>query len=160
MERIRVDSIGVWWMWASFFALVQLNVAADLLLGGKKAHKVMLKEAAGCSVVWVAGALVFNGALWWCLDGTAGRDVANEKSLEFLTGYVIEKSLAVDNIFVWLVIFSYFALPAEYQRRVLLYGVLGAIISRVESWRGELPPVSSPRSSNRTCGFPASGSPT
>lgn len=79
--------LGAWWMWASFFALVLLMIAADLqLLGGKKAHKVTLKEAAGWSVAWMAVALVFNGALWWYLDGTAGRDVANEKSLEFLTG--------------------------------------------------------------------------
>ena len=126
-----VDSIGTWWMWAGFFGFVLLMIAADLLLlGGKTAHKVSFREAAGWSVAWVAIALLFNGLLWWYLDGTAGREIANEKSLEFLTGYVIEKSLAVDNIFVWLVIFGYFAVPAEYQRRVLLYGVLGAIIMR------------------------------
>jgi len=126
-----VESIGTWWMWTGFFAIVLIMIAADLLLlGGKTAHKVSVKEAAGWSVVWVTVALVFNGVLWWYLDGAAGRDIANEKSLEFLTGYVIEKSLAVDNIFVWLMIFSYFAVPAEYQRRVLLYGVLGAIVMR------------------------------
>ncbi|HEV2611620.1 MAG TPA: TerC family protein [Noviherbaspirillum sp.] len=126
-----VESIGAWWMWAGFFALVLAMIAVDLLLlGGKTAHKVTLREAAGWSVVWVVMALLFNAALWWHLDGTAGREIANEKSLEFLTGYVIEKSLAVDNIFVWLVIFSYFAVPAEFQRRVLLYGVLGAIVMR------------------------------
>ncbi|WP_334188636.1 TerC family protein [Noviherbaspirillum sp.] len=126
-----VESIGSWWMWAGFFALVLTMIAADLLLlGGKTAHKVTFREAAGWSVVWVMMALLFNAALWWHLDGVAGREIANEKSLEFLTGYVIEKSLAVDNIFVWLVIFSYFAVPAEFQRRVLLYGVLGAIVMR------------------------------
>lgn len=126
-----MESIGTWWMWAGFFLFVLAMVAADLLLlGGKTAHKVSVREAAGWSVVWVALALLFSGVLWWYLAGTAGREIANEKSLEFLTGYVIEKSLAVDNIFVWLVIFGYFAVPAEYQRRVLLYGVLGAIIMR------------------------------
>ena len=126
-----VDSIGTWWMWAGFFVFVLAMVAADLLLlGGKTAHKVSLREAAGWSVTWVVIALLFNVLLWWYLTGSAGREVADEKSLEFLTGYVIEKSLAVDNIFVWLVIFGYFAVPAEYQRRVLLYGVLGAIVMR------------------------------
>lgn len=126
-----VESIGAWWMWAGFFAFVLLMIAADLLLlGGKTAHKVTFREAAGWSVVWVMMALLFNGLLWWYLAGSVGREVANEKSLEFLTGYVIEKSLAVDNIFVWLVIFGYFAVPAEFQRRVLLYGVLGAIVMR------------------------------
>lgn len=126
-----MESIGTWWMWTGFFAIVLAMIAVDLLLlGGKKAHRVSLREAAGWSVGWIAVALLFAAALWWYLDGTAGRAFANEKSLEFLTGYVIEKSLAVDNIFVWLVIFGYFAVPAEYQRRVLLYGVLGAIVMR------------------------------
>lgn len=126
-----IDTVGTWWMWAGFFVFVLLMLAADLLLlGGKNAHRVTFREAAGWSVVWVTMALLFGGFLWWYLDGAAGRDIANQKSLEFFTGYVIEKSLAVDNIFVWLVIFGYFAVPAEYQRRVLLYGVLGAIVMR------------------------------
>lgn len=125
------DTIGTWWMWGGFFVFVLTMIAADLLLlGGKTVHKVTFREAAGWSAVWVMIALLFNGLLWWYLDGSAGREVANEKSLEFLTGYVIEKSLAIDNIFVWLVIFGYFAVPGEYQRRVLLYGVLGAIAMR------------------------------
>ena len=126
-----IDTVGTWWMWTGFFVFVLLMVAADLvLLGGKSAHKVTFKEAAGWSVAWITIALLFGGFLWWYLDGAVGRDIANQKSLEFFTGYVIEKSLAVDNIFVWLVIFGYFAVPAEYQRRVLLYGVLGAIVMR------------------------------
>lgn len=125
------ESIGAWWMWVGFFAFVLMMIAVDLLLlGGKTAHKVSIREAAGWSVVWITLALLFNALLWWYLDDTVGRAVANQKSLEFLTGYVIEKSLAVDNIFIWLVIFGYFAVPAEYQRRVLLYGVLGAIVLR------------------------------
>jgi tellurite resistance protein TerC len=118
-------------MWAVFIAFVLVMLALDLFaLGGRKAHKVSIKEAAAWSVAWVTLALAFNGLLWWWLDGTAGREVANAKALEFLTGYLIEKSLSVDNIFVFLMIFSYFAVPPEYQRRVLIYGVLGAIVMR------------------------------
>ena len=126
-----IESIGTWWMWAGFFVFVAVMIALDLfVLGGRHARKISLGEAAGWSVVWVSIALAFNALLWWHLDATAGREVANAKGLEFLTGYVIEKSLAVDNIFVWLMLFGYFAIPAEFQRRVLLYGVLGAIVMR------------------------------
>lgn len=126
-----VESIGTWWMWTGFFVLVVVMILVDLfMLGGRTAHKVSVKEAAGWSVIWVTISLLFCGALWWYLDGTLGRDLANEKAMEFLAGYVVEKSLAVDNVFVWLMLFSYFAIPPEYQRRVLLYGVLGAIIMR------------------------------
>lgn len=120
-----------WWLWAGFFLFVLVVLAVDLfLLGGRKAHRVSVKEAAAWSAVWVTLALVFNGLLWWYLDGTAGRELANEKAAEFFTGYLLEKSLAVDNIFVWLMLFGYFAIPLELQRRVLLYGVLGAIVMR------------------------------
>jgi tellurite resistance protein TerC len=68
--------------------------------------------------------------LWWYLDGAAGREIANSKALEFITGYLIEKSLAVDNVFVWLMLFSFFAVPLELQKRVLIYGVIGAIVMR------------------------------
>jgi tellurite resistance protein TerC len=91
---------------------------------------VSLREAAAWSLLWVLLALAFNALLWWYLDGRLGREVANEKALEFLTGYLIEKSLAVDNIFVFIMLFGFFAVPVEYQRRVLLYGVLGAIVMR------------------------------
>jgi len=128
---MELISIGTPLMWAGFIAFVLVMLALDLfVLGGKQAHKVSVKEAAAWSVAWVTLALAFNGLLWWWLDGTAGREVANAKALEFLTGYLIEKSLSVDNIFVFLMIFSYFAVPPEYQRRVLIYGVLGAIVMR------------------------------
>jgi tellurite resistance protein TerC len=81
-------------------------------------------------VVWIAIALAFCGWFWWYLDGRFGRELANEKALEYLTGYFIEKSLAVDNVFVWITLFSFFAVPTEFQKRVLLYGVLGAIVMR------------------------------
>ncbi len=126
-----METIGTWWMWTGFFGLVLAFIVMDLyLLGGRKAHKVSIKEAAGWSLFWVATALAFAAGLWWWLDVNVGRELANLRATEFITGYVIEKSLAVDNVFVWLMIFSYFAVPPEYQRRVLLYGVIGAIVLR------------------------------
>ncbi|HEY0676622.1 MAG TPA: TerC family protein, partial [Immundisolibacter sp.] len=92
--------------------------------------RVRAREAGAWALVWVALALAFNAGLWWWLDGQLGREIANQRALEFLTGYLVEKALAVDNIFVFVMIFGYFAVPAEYQRRVLLYGVLGAIVMR------------------------------
>ncbi|MBA0182104.1 hypothetical protein H0251_21105, partial [Pectobacterium carotovorum] len=81
-------------------------------------------------LVWVSLSILFNIGFWWYLSGTAGRDVADAQALAFFTGYLIEKALAVDNVFVWLMLFSYFSIPAQYQRRVLIYGVLGAIVLR------------------------------
>ena len=126
-----METIGTWWMWASFFAIVLVMLAIDLLVvGGGKQHRVSLREAATWSGIWVGVSLLFAGVLWWYLDGAAGREVANAKTLEFVTGYLIEKSLAVDNVFVWLMLFSFFAIPLELQKRVLVLGVLGAIVMR------------------------------
>ena len=118
-------------MWGGFAAIVILLLLVDLLfVGGGKQHKVSLKEAATWSLIWIGVALLFNGAIWWYLDANAGRELANQKAMEFFTGYLIEKALAVDNVFVWLMLFGYFAIPGELQRRVLLLGVLGAIVMR------------------------------
>lgn len=126
-----IDSFATGPMWAAFIAFVLAMLALDMfVLGGQKAHKVNVKEAAIWTLVWVSLALVFNAGLWWYLNGTAGQEVADRKALEFLTGYLIEKSLSVDNVFIFLLIFSSFHVPAEYQRRVLVYGVLGAIVLR------------------------------
>ncbi len=124
-------AIGEPWMWGAFVAFLLVMLALDLFVfGGNRAHRVSVREAATWSLVWVALALLFNVGLWFYLDDTMGRAVANDKALEFLTGYLIEKSLSVDNLFVFLLIFSSFQVPAEYQRRLLLYGVLGAIAMR------------------------------
>ena len=126
-----METIGTWWMWVGFLAIVLVMLAIDLfVVGGGKQHKVSFKEAATWSVVWVSVSFLFAAALWWHLDGSAGREVANQKSLEFVTGYLIEKSLAIDNVFVWLMLFSFFGIPLELQKRVLVLGVLGAIVMR------------------------------
>lgn len=126
-----METIGVWWMWVGFLAIVLVMLAIDLfVVGGGKQHKVSTKEAATWSVIWVSLSFLSAGALWWHLDGSMGREVANQKSLEFITGYLIEKSLAIDNVFIWLMLFSFFAIPLELQKRVLVLGVLGAIVMR------------------------------
>jgi tellurite resistance protein TerC len=118
-------------MWAGFFGFVLAMLALDLFaLGGRHAHRVSMREAAGWTVAWIALSLCFCALLWFHLDASAGRAIANDRALEFLTGYIVEKSLAVDNIFVWLMIFGYFTVPPELQRRVLLYGILGALVLR------------------------------
>jgi len=117
-------------MWTGFAVIVLVMLAIDLMLGGGKRHRVSFREAAAWSLVWVSVSLAFAGGLWFYLDAEAGRAVANDTTLLFLTGYLLEKSLAVDNVFVWMLIFSYFAVPMELQRRVLLYGILGAIVLR------------------------------
>lgn len=126
-----MNNIGEPWMWGLFIAFVLAMLALDLFVfGGRKVHRVSVKEAAAWSVAWLTLALAFNGLLWWYLMGTAGEAVADAKALEFLTGYLIEKSLSVDNVFVFLLIFGAFQVPREYQRRVLVYGVLVAISMR------------------------------
>ena len=128
----ELQSIGAWWMWAGFGVFVLAMLAVDMfLLGRNGAQKVTVREALVWSLVWFTMALLFGGALWGWLDHTAGREVADAKTMEYLTGYLLEKTLAMDNIFVFVMLFSYFAVPLEYQKRVLVYGVLGAIVMRV-----------------------------
>jgi tellurite resistance protein TerC len=113
--------LNVWW-WIGFNVFVMGMLALDLGVFHRKAHVVGLREAAVWSAVWVALALLFNAGLWILAGSTAG--------LEFLTGYLIEKSLSVDNIFVFVMLFTYFAVPAQYQHRVLFWGILGALVMR------------------------------
>ena len=126
-----MESVGSLGLWAGFAAIVLVMLAIDLfVVGGGKEHRVSFREAATWSVIWISVTLAFAGGLWWHLDASLGRAIANEKVLEFITGYLIEKALAVDNVFIWLMLFGFFAVPAELQKRVLLYGVLGAIVMR------------------------------
>ena len=118
-------------MWAGFIIFVLAMLALDLFVfGGRKIHRVHVKEALAWVVAWVSLALAFAGLLWWYLNDAYGADVARTKTLQFLAGYLIEQSLSVDNMFVFVMIFGFFAVPPELQRRVLLYGVLGAIVMR------------------------------
>lgn len=118
-------------MWIGFGVFVLAMLAVDLfLLGRHEARKVTFREALIWSLVWFTLAMLFGGALWGWLDHTAGREVADTKVVEYLTGYLLEKTLAMDNIFVFVMIFSYFAVPLEFQKRILVYGVLGAIVMR------------------------------
>ena len=127
----EIDSFANGYLWAGFISFVLVMLALDLFVfGGKKAHRVPVREALAWVVAWVTLAVLFAGLMWWYLDGALGREIANRKTLEFLAGYLIEQSLSVDNMFVFVMIFGYFAVPPELQRRVLLYGVLGAIVMR------------------------------
>ncbi|GHH60116.1 TerC family protein [[Pseudomonas] boreopolis] len=126
-----METIGNVWLWGGFAVVVVAALLVDLVLmrhGGP--HKVTFKEAAWWSIGWVALALLFNAGLWWYLRGTMGDAEAHRIGLEFLTGYLVEKSLAVDNIFVFLMLMTYFAVPEEQRQRVLIIGVLGAIVLR------------------------------
>ena len=126
-----MNTVGTPLLWGGFAVVVAIMLAIDLLLQGRRgAHAMTMKQAAAWSLVWVTLSLLFNAAFWWYLVQTEGRAVADPQTLAFLTGYLIEKSLAVDNVFVWLMLFSYFSVPAALQRRVLVYGVLGAIVLR------------------------------
>ena len=126
-----IESTGTPILYLGFTLLVIVLLAVDFfVLKAQGAHRVSVKEAAAWSVVWIAFSLAFCSWFWWYLDGRFGRELANEKALEYLSGYFIEKSLAVDNVFVWITLFNFFAVPTEFQKRVLLYGVLGAIVMR------------------------------
>jgi len=119
---VPFETVGSPMLWAGFIVFVLAMLAIDLGVFHKKAHEVSLKEAAAWSAVWVALAITFNiGVYVW---------FGPVRALEFTTGYLIEKALAVDNIFVFVVIFTAFAIPAVYQHRVLFWGVLGALIMR------------------------------
>jgi tellurite resistance protein TerC len=119
---VSLETVGSPLAWVAFIAFVLVMLAVDLGVFHRKAHVVGVKEAAGWSVVWFALAVLFNvGVYIW---------FGSERALEFATGYLIEKALAVDNIFVFVVIFSTFAIPAVYQHRVLYWGVLGALVMR------------------------------
>jgi tellurite resistance protein TerC len=109
------------WAWAAVLGVIIAMLAVDLF-AHRTAHVVSVKEAAVWSAVWVSLGLAFGGVVWWAYGAQAGG--------EYFAGYLIEKSLAVDNVFVFALIFTYFAVPREYQHRVLFYGVLGALVFR------------------------------
>ncbi len=132
-----------WWFYAAFTVFVLGMLALDLGVFNRKEHVITFKEAAAWSGVWVSLALIFNTLFYYyaawkfpqderlmSIPGFDPSDAAWNVSLEFLTGYVVEKSLSVDNIFIFVMVFAYFAIPAVYQHRVLFYGIIGALIFR------------------------------
>lgn len=143
MEVTLFPIAEYWWFYAAFLAFVFLLLALDLGVFHRKAHAVSIKEAAIWSVVWIALALAFNYGLFlyasWkfpndprlmAVPGFDPQEAARQVSLEYLTGYIVEKSLSIDNVFIFVMIFSFFAIPALYQHRILFYGILGALVFR------------------------------
>ncbi len=126
-----METIATPMMWVVFTAFVIAALAVDLLvLRQNGPHKVSTREALIWSACWIALAMIFNLGLWWYLQDRMPEAEANRIGLEFLTGYLVEKALAVDNIFVFLMLFTYFGVPAQSQQRVLILGILGAIALR------------------------------
>lgn len=126
-----METIGSPLLWGAFGGLVVFALLIDLVLmrhGGP--HRVTFREALLWSIGWVVLGLAFGGWLWWYVSGQAGAEAGERIALEYLTGYLVEKSLAVDNIFVFLMLFTYFAVPEEQRQKVLIIGVLGAIVLR------------------------------
>jgi tellurite resistance protein TerC len=110
------------WLWVGFNVFILAMLALDLGVFHRKSHVVSLKESLTWTGVWVVLALVFNAGVW--------HYAGSQKALEFFTGYLIEKSLSVDNVFVFALLFSYFAVPPVYQHKVLFWGILGALVMR------------------------------
>ena len=142
-DTLLFPFLDYWWLYAGFTGFVLLLLALDLGVFHREAHEVSLREATAWSVVWVALALTFNYLFYlYAASHFAGSErllaipgfdpgaAAKQVGLEFLTGYIVEKALAVDNIFVFVVVFSFFAVPPKYQHRVLFYGIIGALVFR------------------------------
>ena len=119
-----------WWFYAGFVVFVLLLLALDLGVFHRHAHVVSFRESLAWSIVWATLALVFNYGFFLYVGSVHGPAVGERLGLEFLTGYLVEKSLAIDNIFVFVLVFAYFGIPAQYQHRVLFYGIIGALIFR------------------------------
>jgi tellurite resistance protein TerC len=143
MDILLFPFSDYWWLYAAFTVFVLLLLSLDLGVFHRDAHVVSLREATTWSVVWVVLALTFNYAFYLYAARTFPTDprliaipgfdpaaAARQVGLEFLAGYIVEKSLAVDNIFVFVVVFAFFGIPAKYQHRVLFYGILGALVFR------------------------------
>jgi tellurite resistance protein TerC len=122
-----MEIVGTPLQWSFFFALILALLALDLGVFNRREHRIGLREALFWSVVWTVIALIFNYWIHYRFSSLPGLE---KIGLEFLTAYIIERSLSFDNIFVFIVIFNYFAVPAQYQHRVLFWGILGALISR------------------------------
>ena len=133
-----------WWFYLGFTLFVFVLLAIDLGIFHRDAHEVSFKESLTWSIIWISLALIFNFlfyqyALWRfpqverliSIPGFSSEAAATQSALEFLTGYIVEKTLAVDNIFIFVVVFGFFAIPLKYQHRVLFFGIIGALVFRV-----------------------------
>ena len=128
---MQLQTVGEPWMLGIFFIIVVVMIFVDMFLLGRKGDsKVSTKESLIWSLIWISIAMLFNLWLYFYLRDTYNEDIAAQKSLEFLTGYILEKSLAVDNLFVFVMLFAYFKVPEIYQKRVLVYGIIGALVLR------------------------------
>lgn len=119
-----------WWFYVAFHLFVFAMLALDLGVFHRKAHEVSFKEASAWTVVWISLAMVFNALLYFYSSQKFSPEIGKSVALEFLTGFVVEKSLAIDNIFIFAVVFNYFAIPKIYQHRILFWGILGALAFR------------------------------
>lgn len=127
-----MQSVGSVWMWAVFFVFVLFVLFVDMIaIKEKQGHAMSIRAASFWTAIWMVCACLFGVGLWWHLLGEYGSQVAQQKTLEFFTGYVVELSLSVDNLFVFLLIFTTFAVPKHCLRRALLYGVFGAMVMRL-----------------------------
>ena len=145
MENIILFPFADYWLfYVGFTVFVLMMLALDLGVFHRDAHEVTFKESLTWSIIWISLALIFNFLFFkyagWkfendarllAIPGFDGNAAANQIGLEFLTGYIVEKTLAIDNIFVFVVVFSFFAVPLKYQHRVLFFGILGALIFRI-----------------------------
>ena len=122
-----VDVDIPWWGWEMLVGTIAIALLVDLLVFHRKAHVVQIREAAIESAVWVGLGLAFTGVIAWMF---AGQGEGGSAAVEYLSAYLIEKSLSVDNVFVWAVVFSHFAVPRQYQHRTLFWGIFGALIMR------------------------------
>lgn len=120
-----------WWLYGVFTLFILFLLVIDLAVFHRKAREVSMKEAAGWSVVWVSLGLFFCWAIYQYSLLKFPHEEAYRLSMEYLAGFIVEKSLAIDNIFVFVVVFNYFAIPLKYQHRVLFFGIIGALIFRV-----------------------------
>ena len=121
------------WAWITFFAIVLTALAVDLGVANRRAHAPTRRETFIWSAVWLSLALSFNGFIYWMVnDHFDNHSLALIKTTEYFTGYLIELSLSVDNLFVFLLIFNYFKVPKKYQHRVLFWGIMGALIMRMK----------------------------
>ena len=130
MTDILFPIAQYWWFYLGFTLFVLVMLAIDLGVFHRKAHAVSFREAAIWSLVWVGLALAFNWGFYEYVSHKHSPDIGRQLGLEFLTGYFVEKSLSVDNIFIFFVVFGFFGIPSQYQHRVLFYGILGALIFR------------------------------